>query len=220
MFRDSRGVVHTVSSADPLEDLPPEAARVLQLALLTPGDIGSALERCDAVRGLIERWQDAFFAALPADIDLAEEAEWAARAGVDLADYEAEYDDALEEDDVEAALDLSALDPEGLELLVDEEAESALAILPEELVGELERELLLLPLRTRLEALVAADDLVSGWTDLLADHEKLLGHVVLRHGGWSGWSVAEAPPEHEELADEHARRHGLSGPGHPPLAGS
>ena len=218
MFRDSHGVVHTVSSADPLEDLPPEAARVLQAALLTPGDLGSALERCDAVRGLIERWQDAFFAALPAEIDLAEEAEWAARAGVSLADYETEYDDEVDEED--AALDLAALDPEGLELLVDEEAEEALAVLPEELVGELERELLLLPLRTRLEALVAADDLVSGWTDLLADHEKLLGHVVLRHGGWSGWSAAEAPPEHEELADEHARRHTITGPGHPPLVGS
>ena len=55
MFRDSRGVVHTVSSADPLDDLPPEAARALQQALLSPGDIGSALEQCDAVRGLMWR---------------------------------------------------------------------------------------------------------------------------------------------------------------------
>ena len=36
MFRDSRGVVHTVSSADPLEDLPPGAVRALQAALLQP----------------------------------------------------------------------------------------------------------------------------------------------------------------------------------------
>jgi hypothetical protein len=209
--------VHTVSSADPLEDLPPEAARALQHALLTPGDLGSALERCDAVRGLIERWQDAFFASLPADIDLAEEAEWAQRAGLSLSDYEAEYDDEDDEDD---DLELAALDADGLERLVDDETEDGWAVLPEQLVGELERELLLLPLRTRLEALVAADDLVSGWSDLLADHEKLLGHVVLRHGGWTGWSAAQAPPAHEELADEHARRHAGTGPGHPPLADS
>ena len=216
MFRDSRGVVHTVSSADPLQDLPAEAARALQESLLAPGDIGSALERCDAVRDLVERWQDAFFAALPDDIDLAEEAEWASRAGVSLADFEAEYDDEDDEDDV--PLGLSALEPDDLELLVDDDDDDVRAVLPEDLVAVLERELLLLPLRTRLEALVAAGDLVSGWTELLADHEKLLGHDVLRHGGWSGWSEAEAPPAHEELADEHARRHALSGPGHPPLA--
>jgi hypothetical protein len=214
VFRDSRGVVHTVSSADPLEDLPPDAARALQHALLTPGDIGSALERCDAVRDLVERWQDAFFAALPEDIDLAEEAEWAAKAGLSLEEFDEEYDDDEVEGDDD--LGLSSLAPE-LELLVDDD-EDARAVLPEELVGVLERELLLLPLRTRLEALVAAGDLVSGWSDLLADHEKLLGHLVLRHGGWSGWSDAEAPPAHEELVDEHARRHGLSGPGHLPLA--
>jgi len=216
VFRDSRGVVHTVSSADPLQDLPAEAARALQESLLAPGDIGSALERCDAVRDLVERWQDAFFAALPDDIDLAEEAEWASRAGVSLADFEAEYDDEDDEDDV--PLGLSALEPDDLELLVDDEDDDVRAVLPEDLVAVLERELLLLPLRTRLEALVAAGDLVSGWTELLADHEKLLGHVVLRHGGWSGWSEAEAPPAHEELAEEHARRHAVSGPGHPPLA--
>ena len=32
MFRDSRGVVHTVSSADPLEDLPAGAVLALQTA--------------------------------------------------------------------------------------------------------------------------------------------------------------------------------------------
>ena len=217
MFRDSRGVVHTVSSADPLEDLPPEAVRALQQALLAPGDLGSALERCDAVRDLVERWQDAFFASLPDDIDLAEEAEWAAKAGLSLAEFEAEYDDD-EEDEDDEPLSLSSLEPDELALLVDAEDRDVRAVLAEDLVAVLERELLLLPLRTRLEALVAAGDLVSGWTELLADHEKLLGHLVLRHGGWSGWSVAEAPPAHEELADEHARRHELSGPGHPPLA--
>jgi hypothetical protein len=214
VFRDSRGVVHTVSSADPLDDLPPEAARALQQGLLIPGDLGSALERCDAVRELVERWQDAFFASLPADFDLAEEAEWAARAGMSLDDFEAEYD----EDDDDAPLDLTALDPDELELLVPDEDDDARAVLPEELVTVLERELLLLPLRTRLEALVAADDLVSGWADLLSDHEKLLGHLVLRHGGWSGWSTQEAPAAHDELADEHARRHASGGPGHPSLA--
>jgi hypothetical protein len=213
VFRDSRGVVHTVSAADPLEDLPPEAARALQHALLTPGDLANALERCDAVRELVERWQDAFFSSLPADFDLAEEAEWAARAGMSLDDFEAEYD----EDD-EPGLDLSGLEPDELDLLVPDEDDDVRAVLPEELVAVLERELLLLPLRTRLEALVAADDLVSGWSDLLADHEKLLGHVVLRHGGWTGWSDDEAPPAHEELADEHARRHASAGPGHPTLA--
>jgi hypothetical protein len=48
-------------------------------------------------------------------------------------------------------------------------------VLPEDLVAVLERELLLLPVRVRLEALVAAADLVQRWADLVADHEKLLG---------------------------------------------
>ena len=59
-------MVHTVSSADPLADLPPGAARALQAALLAPSvhgaagsvdvgsvDVGSVVERCDAVRELI-----------------------------------------------------------------------------------------------------------------------------------------------------------------------
>ena len=211
MFRDSRGVVHTVSSADPLEDLPPEAARALQEALLTPvtGDLGSALERCDAARDLLERWQDAFFGALPEAIDLEEEARWAAAAGMSLDEFE-EYDDA--EDD--EPLDLTGLDEGGgddlTELLLDDD-EDPRALLPEELVAVLESELLLLPLRTRLEALVAAGDLVTSWADLLSDHEKLLGHLLLRHGGGG------LPLEHEPLADEHARRHAATGPGHPPV---
>src|SRR5919112_2699247 len=106
MFRDSRGVVHTVSSADPLEDLPPGAVRALQAALLQPGatDLGSVLERCDAVRELVERWQDAFFAALPDEVDVEEEARWAAEAGMSFADVEAQYED--DEDDDEQSFSL------------------------------------------------------------------------------------------------------------------
>lgn len=214
MFRDSRGVVHTVSSADPLDDLPPAAAAALQATLLTPvvGDLGSAIERCDAARDLLERWQDAFFGALPEEVDLEEEARWAAAAGMSLDEFEG-YDDA--EDD--EPLDLTALgDGEDLaELLLDDDDDSdPRALLPEDLVTVLERELLLLPLRTRLEALVAAGDLVTTWADLLADHEKLLGHLLLRHGGRG------LPLDHELLADEHARRHAAAGPGHPPAAGT
>src|SRR5919112_5760461 len=107
MFRDSRGVVHTVSSADPLEDLPPGAVRALQAALLQPGstDLGSVLERCDAVRELVERWQDAFFSALPDEVDVEEEARWAAEAGMSFEEVEAQYDD--DEDDDELLLDPS-----------------------------------------------------------------------------------------------------------------
>ena len=208
MFRDSRGVVHTVSSADPLDDLPPDAARALQDALLRPldGDLGGALERCDAVRELVERWQDAFFAALPDDVDLAEERRWAAEAGMSLDEIEAEY---AEEDD---ALDLTGLggDDDLPVDLIGEEDDDLAAVLPEELVSLLERELLLLPIRTRLEALVAAADLVESWSELLADEEKLIGHVVLRHGG----TTALVSTEHEALADRHAELHATSGPGH------
>src|SRR6058998_2667201 len=95
VFRDSRGVVHTVSSADPLDDLPPDAARALQDALLRPveGDLGTSLER----------WQDSFFDALPDDFDAAEERRWAIEAGMSLDEIEAQY---AEED---AELDLTAL---------------------------------------------------------------------------------------------------------------
>ena len=217
MFRDSQGVVHTVCSADPLLDLPPGAAAALQAALLTPPqvgaviDVGSVLERCDAVRELVERWQDAFFAALPEEVDLAEESRWAAEAGLSLeeveAGYEAEEDDddptpfALSEPDEQDEVDLD------LDLTID--AEDPRAVLPEELVAVLERELLLLPVRVRLEALVAAADLVSTWSDLVADHEKLLGHLVLAH------AEPQASPGHEELIGRHAELHGRTGPGHP-----
>ena len=217
MFRDSQGVVHTVCSADPLLDLPPGAAAALQAALLTPPeagagvDVGSVLERCDAVRELVERWQDAFFAALPEEVDLEEEARWAAEAGLSLAEVEAGYD-ADDEDDDPSPFALSGPDDEDeddleLDLTVDEE--DPRAVLPDELVAVLERELLLLPVRVRLEALVAAADLVATWSDLVADHEKLLGHLVLAHAD------PPASPGHEELIARHAVLHTTTGPGHP-----
>ena len=210
MFRDSRGVVHTVSSADPLEDLPPGAARALQDALLRPtdGDVANALERCDAVRELVERWQDAFFASLPDDFDVDEERRWAAEAGMSLDDIEAEYAEDEPVDDEPPLEGLEDLLP-GEPLLDDEpDEDDPRSVLPEELVGLLERELLLLPVRVRLEALVAAADLVGEWAGLVADHEKLLGHLMLRHGGGA------LPHDHDELAVRHADLHSLTGPGH------
>ena len=221
MFRDSRGVVHTVSSADPLDDLPPGAAVALQAGLLhgAADDLGGALERVDAVRDLLERWQDAFFASLPEQVDLAEEARWAAEAGLSLSDMEADYDEADEpdeDDDDEPDEELAAALGLGLELTEpDQEAPgNPRVVLAEHLVSVLERELLLLPLRTRLEALVAAADLVDQWEALLADEEKLLGHLVLRHG-----AVPEAGPGeavHESMVEQHAVLHDRTGPGHEP----
>ena len=235
VFRDSRGVVHTVCSADPLADLPPGAAVALQRALLEsepgqPVDLGSVLERCDAVLELIERWQDAFFTALPEAFDLQQEARYAAEAGLSLDEVESGYadeeddeddedefeeprgDEAGEDDDV--LLAVAGLDPTGLTGLgqladpdLDDEDDVRLH-LPEELVTVLERELLLLPLRVRLEALVAAASLVGEWTDLIADHEKLLGHLVLAH---AEPSVAAG---HEELVGRHGALHGTAGPAH------
>jgi hypothetical protein len=217
MFRDSQGVVHTVCSADPLLDLPPGAAAALQAALLTPPeggtvDIGSVLERCDAVRELVERWQDAFFAALPEEVDLEEESRWAAEAGLSLEEVEAGYHDDEDDDDDRHPFVLPGDDDDeddvALDLTIDD-AEDPRAVLPDDLVAVLERELLLLPVRVRLEALVAAADLVSNWSDLVADHEKLLGHLVLAH--------AEPPAStgHEALIGRHAVLHTTSGPGHP-----
>jgi hypothetical protein len=212
VFRDSRGVVHTVSAADPLDDLPPDAAKALQDALLKPldGDLGGALERCDAVRELVERWQDAFFSALPDTFDIEEERRWAAEAGMSLDDIEQEY----AEDEAELDLTRLDLDDDGLpvDLIAPEDDDDLTAVLPEELVSVLERELLLLPLRTRLEALVAAADVVENWSDLLADEEKLLGHLVLRHGG--SRQLDGLATEHEALADRHAELHAGTGPGH------
>ena len=220
MFRDSRGVVHTVSSPDPLADVPPAAAAALARALLAPveGDLGGALERCEAVTALLDRWQDAFFAALPAEVDLEEEARYAAAAGVPLADVEAEWDDwdedddedeeAYDDDEVTGQLDLDVVDLSDENLLLGHAADPVTAGLDESLVSELERDLLLLPMRTRLEALMAATALVGTWADLLADHEKCLGHLVLAHG--------DTPEDltHEALVDQHALLHaGL--PGHP-----
>jgi hypothetical protein len=207
-------VVHTVSSADPLADLPPGAATALQGWLLPLGtvDLGGVLERCEAVQELVERWQDAFFASLPDEVDLAEEARHAAEAGLSLDDVESGYD---EDDDDLADLDLPSgsgeLPDDGLDDLVElvEPAEDdPRRSLPEELVTVLERELLLLPLRVRLEALVAAADLVSQWSDLVADHEKLLGHLVLAHG------EVPQPLGHDDLVGRHASLHAVSGPGH------
>jgi len=219
MFRDSKGVVHTVSSADPLADLPPGAAAALQRALLTPPgdgetvDVGGVLERCDAVRELVERWQDAFFAALPDEVDLEEEARWAAEAGLSLDEVEAGYEDdedeedfalaGLEDDEELGELDV-LLEHEGLV----EDDEDPRALLPDDLVAVLERELLLLPVRVRLEALVAAADLVATWADLVADQEKLLGHLVLAH------DEPQRATEHEAMAGRHALLHGGTGPGH------
>lgn len=216
MFRDSRGVVHTVSSADPLADLPPGAARALQRALLEPMsgrpvDVGSILERCDAVRELVERWQDAFFAALPDDVDIDEEGRYAAEAGLSLEEVETEYGEQDEDDEDPVLLgedeDTGALDE--LVNLAEPDDDDPRHRLPEELVTVLERELLLLPMRVRLEALVAAADLVSGWSELVSDHEKLLGHLVLAHGEAQGATL------HEQLVDRHAVLHESGGPGHP-----
>ena len=220
MFRDSRGVVHTVSSAEPLADLPPGAASALQSALLVPDtsvDIGSVLERCDAVRELVERWQDAFFAALPDEVDLEEEARWAAEAGLSLEEVEAGYEDDDEDDDLELGVlgeqdELTELeDLDGLLAtggLPEDDEHDPRRVLPEELVTVLERELLLLPVRVRLEALVAAADLVTEWADLVADQEKLLGHLVLAHG------EPQEATAHEALVSRHAGLHGSTGPGH------
>jgi hypothetical protein len=199
VFRDSRGVVHTVSAADPLEDIPTAAGEALARTLLVPshGDLGTLLERADAVVDLLERWQDDFFAALPPDVDLEEEARWAAQAGIRLADIEEEWGD--EEDDDEDDEDGDEL-PGQLPLAV--ELEELPRSLPEDTVAELETTLMLLPMRTRLEALVAATTLVHSWCDLMADHEKCLGHLVLVHG------ERPEPGPHEVLVDRHACLHG------------
>lgn len=196
MFRDSRGVVHTVCASDPLVDLPVEAASSLARALLVPteGDLGGVLERCEAVRDLLERWQDAFFASLPADIDLEEEARWAEQSGVSLDEIEAEWaTDGPTEDEPEQDWDAVDLDEEVLDITV--------APLDDDLVVELETALLLLPFRVRLEALVAAGNLVDEWTDLLSDHEKCLGHLLLKH------TVTPDDLVHEVIADLHATLH-------------
>jgi hypothetical protein len=215
VFRDSRGVVHTVSSPDPLDDLPPSAGTALAGILLVPteGDLGGAVERCEAVMELLDRWQDAFFAALPTDIDLDEEARWAAEAGLSLDDVEDDWSDEDDSDDDEGEespgqigldeIDLAELTPFDGEPhgLFDLGPAADGGPLSEAAVSELERALLLLPMRTRLEALVAASALVAEWSDLLADHEKCLGHLVLQHG------LAPGPHPHEVLADQHAMLH-------------
>jgi len=225
VFRDSRGVVHTVTSTDPLDDLPGSAADALAGALLVPTgeDLGTALERCEAVAALLGGWQDAFFAGLPPEVDLEEEARFAAEAGLSLADIEAQWEDEDEElyldpfdhdaelpgqldldDELEVRLDLD-LELEDHPALLGHAADPLTATLDEDLVQTLERDLLLLPMRVRLEALIAATQLVEEWADLLADHEKCLGHLVLCHG----FQVSPDPAAiaHEALADAHASAH-------------
>lgn len=221
-------MVHTVSSADPLEDLPQEASGALARTLLTPthGDLGGALERCEAVRHLLDRWQDAFFAALPNEVDLEEESRWAAEAGFSLEEIEAEWEDEDAEDEADewdetdetpGQLGLDQIDLSELNPLDDDDHPELFDLgdpasdvpLDEEVVAELEIALLLLPLRVRLEALVAAAALVDAWADLYADHEKALGHLVLRHG------TSPEPQAHEALMDQHAIHH-AGQPGHAP----
>jgi hypothetical protein len=233
VFRDSRGVVHTVTSADPLEDLPRSAAVALAGALLVPsgGDLGSTLERCEALAALLGGWQDAFFAGLPSDVDLDEEARYAAEAGLSLEEIEAANEDWEEDDedlydepfdgdselpgqlglddDIEIRLELDLDDHPAL---LGHAADPLTAILDEDLVASLERDLLLLPMRVRLEALIAATQLVETWAELLADHEKCLGHLVLCHGYALPTDATELA--HEVLADEHARAH-AGDPDHP-----
>jgi len=235
--------VHTVCSTEPLLDLPEGAARALQQGLLRPpGELASALERCDAAIELLERWQDAFFAALDDDVDLEEEARVAAEAGLSLAELEATFtdDDEPLEDDEPIEDDREAAEFEELiELTAAAEDErDPRRVLPEELVSVLERELLLLPVRVRLEALVAAVNLVSQWTELMSDHEKLIGHLVLAHaipvapvrpadgaagpdgrGGLDDEAQAidldDELAQHERLAARHGALHEQQGPGHP-----
>jgi len=199
VFRDSRGVVHTVCSSDPLVDLPPDAAASLARALLVPtqGDVAALLERCEAVRDVVDRWQDNFFTSLPSEIDPQEEARWAEQSGVSLAEIEAEFE--AERADLE---DEELPDQEWDDESVDLTAEVLeLAPLDDDLVVELETVLLLLPFRIRLEALVAAGNLVDEWGDLLSDHEKCVGHLVVRHG------LMPEDLTHDVLADRHAALH-------------
>jgi hypothetical protein len=202
VFRDSHGVVHTVSASDPLDDLPAAAADALARVLLvsSEGDLGSLLERSDAVVDVLERWQDAFFAALPPEVDIDEEARWAEKAGISLSDIEQEWDDESGvEDESPGQLPLDEIDLD--ELVVFDDVEPGASLLHEDTVAELETALMLLPLRTRLEALVAATTLVHSWCDLMADHEKCLGHLVLVHG------ERPDPAPHEMLVDRHAMLH-------------
>jgi hypothetical protein len=202
MFRDSHGVVHTVSSAEPLADLPPGAAAALQDALLLTGpgvDIGSVLERCDAVRELVERWQDAFFAASRTTSTSRRRRAGPPRPGCrwrrSRAGYEDDDDDEL--DDLRSSTRRSTSWPcWSPRRWSTTTSTTPRGCCPRTWSTVLERELLLLPVRVRLEALVAAGDLVAEWADLVADHEKLLGHLVLAHaepqerGTTSRWSPA------------------------------
>jgi hypothetical protein len=129
-----------------------------------------------------------------------------------LADVEAQYEDDEDDDETYALLgsdeDEGEEELDGLVDLTGPDEQDPRRLLPEDLVAVLERELLLLPLRVRLEALVAAADLVSTWSDLVADQEKLLGHLVLAH------AEPQTALAHERLVDRHAVLHTEHGPGH------
>ena len=160
MFRDSRGVVHTVSSADPLEDLPPGAVRALQTALLQPGtaDLGGAASAATPYRAA---------PALAGRLLLRAPRRGRRRGGGPLGGRgghvvrgrRGAVRDDEEDDEDELLLDAGLDQTEALDGFVDLTApdeDDPRRLLPEELVTVLERELLLLPLRVRLEALVAA----------------------------------------------------------------
>ena len=134
-------------------------------------------------------------------MDIEEEARWAEQAGISLADIEDEWQDDGSDDDDESPGQLP-LDAIGVdELIVFHDDDLVAGQLHPDAVAERESALMLLPMRVRLEALVAATTLVHTWCDLMADHEKCLGHLVLVHG-----ERPEAHP-HEVLVDRHAILH-------------
>ena len=121
-------------------------------------------------------------------------------------DVKDDVEDALDRDEDEA--DEADEELDGLVDLTGPDEHDPRRLLPDDLVAVLERELLLLPLRVRLEALVAAGEVVSAWSDLVADQEKLLGHLVLAH------REPQQAFGHELLVNRHAVLHTEHGPGH------
>jgi hypothetical protein len=187
--------------------------------MLQPGtpDLGSVLERCDAVQELLERWQDAFFTGLPDDVDVEEEARWAPRPACRSRRWRRSTTRTTTRTDDETALEL---DPELVgadhldvlaELAVPDDDDPR-RLLPEDLSPCSSASCCCSPCGCGLEALVAAAEVVSTWTELVADQEKLLGHLVLAH------AEPQAVLGHEALVDRHAVLHAASGPGHAPLA--
>ena len=105
-------------------------------------------------------------------------------------------------------IDLSELNPFEDEHpgLLDLSLQAETAPLDEDLVAELEVALLLLPLRVRLEALVAAASLVDDWADPARRPREMPGasppQARLRSP-----EAAAAAHSHETLADQHALFH-------------